>query len=68
MCGMDARNPADQIATEVQMVTERVRALIDLEHHFNVSQIFEYPDEAARDYVYSLMLKASILDFQERFP
>lgn len=66
-CGLDWQNANDQIATEVQLVTERVRTIMDLDHPFNVAQILEYPDKEARDYVYSLMLKASILDFQERF-
>lgn len=66
-CGLDEKNASDQIATEVQLVTERVRAIMDLDHPFNVAQVLEYPNEATRDYVYGLMLKASILDFQERF-
>lgn len=67
-CGLDEKNASDQIATEVQLVTERVRTIMDLDHPFNVAQVLEYPDEETRDYVYSLMIKASILDFQERFP
>lgn len=66
-CGLDEKNANDQIATEVQLVTERVRSIMDLDHPFNVAQVLEYPDEEARDYVYGLMLKASILDFKERF-
>ncbi len=66
-CGLDEKNASDQIATEVQLVTERVRAIMDLDHPFNVARVLQYPDEETLDYVYNLMLKASILDFQERF-
>ena len=66
-CSIDAKNTNHEIATEVQLVTERVRAILDLDHPFNVAQVLQYPDEQAKDYIYSLMLKSSILDFQEQF-
>lgn len=55
----------DLIATEIQLVTNRVNSILKLDHPFNVSKILEYPSDQIRDYVINLMLKASILDFQE---
>jgi hypothetical protein len=66
-CGFDEENASDQIATEVQLVTDRIRTVMDIDHPFNAAQVIKYPDEETKDYIYSLMLKASILDFQERF-
>jgi len=64
-CGLNKEDPNDQVATEIQFVTQRVRDVGLIDHPFNLSGIVEYPDQESRDYVISLMLKASILDMQE---
>lgn len=66
-CGIEPEPPINYLATEVQFITEKVSAVMELNHPFDVAQILDYPDEDSRDYVTSLFLKASILDFQERF-
>lgn len=65
--GDGLENPDDQIATEVQLVTDRVRTVVDLDHPFNVAKTLKYPNIDAEDYVHALMLKASILDFKAAF-
>lgn len=64
LCG-EGESDRDSIATEVQILTARVRAVVDLDHPFNVAQTIPYPDDEARDWLFSLMLKASILDFKD---
>jgi hypothetical protein len=66
-CGEDENNERDVISTEIQLMTQRVRSIAYIDHPFNVSKSLQYPDDESRDYVYSLLAKASILDFQERF-
>lgn len=66
-CGMDSEPKTNYLATEVQFITERVSAPMELNHPFDVTQVLNYPDEDAKDYVTCLLLKASILDFQEKF-
>ncbi len=55
-------------STEVQLVTERVRAVMDLNHPFDVRQTADYPDDngETKDWLHSLFLKATILDFWEK--
>lgn len=66
-CGFNKENPLHTIATEIQLITERVSDVTHIDHPFNVAQSLNYPDAQSRDYVYGLMRKASILDFWERF-
>lgn len=67
-CGFDENSAEDLISTEVQIVTCRTRAVMDWNHPFEVSRKIQYPDYSSGVFVNSLILKASILDFQERFP
>ena len=66
-CGIDGELPINYLATEVQFITERTSAVIELNHPFDIAQVLNYPDEDAKDYVTCLLLKASIIDFQEKF-
>lgn len=57
----------ESLSTEIQLITERMRFVSQLNHPFDVAKTIEYPDDEMRDYVNYLMLKASILDFREHF-
>ena len=57
--------PPLDISTEVQIVTSRVRSLLDLNHAFDVARTAEYPNSGLRSWVHRLLYKASILDLQE---
>jgi hypothetical protein len=53
------------IATEVQLVTRRVRDVMAVNHPFQVSQVINDPTEGIISYLTALMQKATILDFEE---
>ncbi len=62
-----AQEGCDAVTTEVQFISRRVWAVSEIDHPFNVAKVVEYPSEELRQYIRSLMLKASILDFEEAF-
>ncbi len=53
--------------TEIQLVTKNVRALLDLNHSFDIAKTAEYPNKKLRAWVQRLFYKASIVDFKELF-
>ena len=52
--------------TEIQLVTENVRSIMDVNHAFDVTKKCEYPSTDHATWVSSLFYKASILDIEER--
>lgn len=62
-CGRDRADVLDRIATEVQLMTRRVRAVTELDHAFNVAKTLR--SRRLKKYLHSLLSKASILDFRE---
>ena len=58
-------NWIENMTTEIQIVTRRIRSIMDLNHPFEVSQELTYPSSEIREFVHCLFLKASILDLRE---
>lgn len=56
---------ADTLVTELQFVTPRVRAIMALNHPYDVTKTIPYPTPEHESYVHQLLLKASILDLEE---
>ncbi len=67
-CEQNRAQEGGLYSTEVQLVTERVRAVMDLNHPFDVRQTAQYPEDngETKDWLHSLLLKATILDFWEK--
>lgn len=53
------------IITEIQIITKRVKVAGTINHPFDISWQIQYPDKKIEEYVQWLLLKASIVDFQE---
>lgn len=58
-------NLADTLLTEIQIVTKRTRATMDLNHPFDVAKHIAYPSPEHQDWMHGVMMKASILDLTE---
>jgi hypothetical protein len=59
------RGPTGRMLTEVQLVTRRMRAAMDLNHPFDVTKHLAYPSPEHRAWMHSVMMKAAILDYQD---
>ncbi len=58
-------NLADTLITEIQIVTKRTRATMDLNHPFDVAKHIAYPSPEHQSWMHGVMMKASILDLTE---
>ena len=58
-------NLADTLLTEIQVVTKRTRATMDLNHPFDVAKHVAYPSPEHQNWMHGVMMKASVLDLTE---
>ena len=63
-CGIHKGDVIDRIATEVQLMTRRVRAVTELDHAFIIAKTLRC-SRRLKKHLHSLLSKASILDFRE---
>ena len=52
----------DRMITEIQLVTRRTRALMDISHPFEVDKTTKYPSGAHKKWLHDLFYKAALAD------
>lgn len=60
------QNTPATLCTEIQFVTRRMRAGMDLNHPFDVTKQLAYPSEEHKAWMHTVMMKAALLDYKSQ--